>query len=214
MKHDVMSSSDAFKSRYKVKDKPERLEALEKYFSYGGVISVSKSSGIWPKLIYPSIERIESQINELNEKKIQFIKKENDWKKRLNEAKNYHAKHHLLKLKEPLYWQHIQRIIMDKEYREDAEIVGLPAHLASDERYKPMIKMFLQDLDYRKNLVETVKNSLAYKKDKRLAKYADMLQGLRAEMSDSMIKSISKKIVEIEDQIKTLRLIKQWAEEK
>ncbi|MEM4256915.1 MAG: hypothetical protein QXZ13_00115 [Candidatus Diapherotrites archaeon] len=213
MKQNVISSFKVFNSNYSLADKPERLEALKKYFDYGGVISVLKKEKGWPKLIYPSIFRIDAQIKELTEKRLKFIEKQNEWKKRLSEAKNYHAKHHILKFKEPLYWQHVKRILMDKQYREDAELVGLPAHLASDDRYKPMIKMFLQDSDYRKNLVETVKNSIAYKKDKKLAKYVDVLQGLRAEMSDSMINDISKKIAEIEDQINTLKIIRKWAEE-
>ena len=81
-------------------------------------------------------------------------------------ASNYHLTNQVLKLKEPLYWKHIAKMATDSDYRKDAETVKLPAHLVSDKKWQPMVKMFVNDLDYRKQLSETVRTSVVYKKEK------------------------------------------------
>ena len=45
--------------------------------------------------------------------------KQKAWKKRLNDAKNYHSKNQLLKFSEPLYWKHITKTMIDPDYKDD-----------------------------------------------------------------------------------------------
>jgi hypothetical protein len=210
MASNIISSFDEFQKRFDFPKNDERINALKKYFERGGVISALPSKKPWPRLVYPSPLRIQTQIEELKNRKKLFLKKEADWRKKLNEAKNYHMKHHILKLSEPIYWKHVTKMLTDKEYKADAEAVGLPAHLAADPRYKPMVKMFLEDAEYRKNLVETVQKSFVYK-NKKVGNYANILQDFRIDVSEAQLKDIEAKIKDLDEQIKSLEIIKAWA---
>ncbi|MCR4335329.1 MAG: hypothetical protein NUV57_02210 [archaeon] len=212
MASNIISSMRAFDENFEV-TKDERYQALEKYFIRGGVISAVKSGKPWPKLAYPSPMRIDVQIKELEELKDVYSKKNNTWKEKLSQAKTYHQRHQFKKFAEPLYWKHVAKTISDPDYKSDAGSVSLPVHLVADPKWKPMVKMFVDDLEYRKNLVETVQNSIVYKDDKKVGKYADILQDFRSEISTSKIDDLSKKVSKLEEEIKSLQLIKKWAKE-
>ncbi len=215
MPANIMSSFKAFSEKFgvKKKDKGPRAEALKKYFEKGGVISVGKADKDWPRLIYPSPLRIRSQIKELNELKQQYVKKQSSWEKSFNDAKIYHLRNNILKYSEPLYWKHIAKCTTNKDYKNDTALVKLPIHLVPDPRWKPMIRMFVNDVEYRKNLVETVQNSIVYKKDKKVAKYANILQAFRMDISSKKIDSLKKKIDYLDNKIKTLETMLEWAKE-
>ncbi len=214
MSKNVISSYKAFAERFKVPKNEERAEALKRYFARGGVISAVKSSKDgWPKLVYPSPLRLDAQIKELDALKAQFESKDREWKSKLSGAKSYHTRHQVLKFSEPLYWQHVAKSLTDSDYKEDVGKVSLPVHLSADPKWKPMINMFVNDLEYRKNLVETVQTSIVYKKDKRVAKYADVLIELRSDISSSKIGEISKKLEALKEEIGALKLIRKWAAE-
>jgi len=212
MASNVVSSIHSFDEKFEV-PKDERYDALEKYFSRGGVISTVNSSKTWPKLTYPSPLRVDVQIKELEELKAVYVKKVKDWQDKLSKAKSYHQRHQLLKFSEPLYWKHVAKQITDPDYRNDSKDVSLPVHLVADPKWKPMVKMFVSDLEYRKNLVETVQNSVVYKNDKKVGKYADVLQDFRSEISTSKIDELSKKVDKLDEEIKSLQMIKKWAKE-
>jgi len=209
----IISSITAFDERFPDVPKEARYDALKKYFDKGGVINAAKTGKVWPKLVYPSPLRIESQIKELVKLKILYEGKHKDWQKKLSAAKTYHSKHQLLKFSDPLYWKHKSKSLTDSDYRSDAEKVGLPIHLVADVKWKPMIRMFIDDLEYRKNLVETVQTSIVYKDSKKVAKYAYILQDFRAEVSTSKIADLSKKVSSLDEDIRGLELIKKWAKE-
>ena len=215
MPANIVSSFKAFSEKFDVKkNKPSpRAEALKKYFERGGVISVGRAEKGWPKLIYPSPRRIRSQIKELNELKQLYVKKQSNWEKSFNDARIYHIRNNILKYSEPLYWKHIAKCATNKDYKNDANLVKLPIHLVPDSRWKPMIRMFVNDVEYRKNLVETVQNSIVYKKDKKVAKYADILQAFRMDISSKKVDSLKKKIDYLDSEIKTLETMLEWAKE-
>ncbi|MAG17955.1 MAG: hypothetical protein CL944_00605 [Candidatus Diapherotrites archaeon] len=212
MASNIISSIRVFDEQFEVA-KDERYDALEKYFIRGGVISAVKSGKSWPKLVYPSPMRIDVQIKELEELKEVYSKKVNTWKEKLSQAKSYHQRHQVKKFAEPLYWKHVAKTLTDPDYKEDTKNVSLPVHLVADPKWKPMVKMFVKDLEYRKNLVETVQNSVVYKEDKKVGKYADVLQDFRSEISTTKIDDLSKKVSKLDVEIKSLQLIKKWSKE-
>ncbi|MFH1586539.1 MAG: hypothetical protein ABID38_01630 [Candidatus Diapherotrites archaeon] len=189
----------------------DRIAALKTYFKNGGVISVGRSNGDWPKLIYPPPRRLKDQIKDLQELRDKFAFQKKNWARTHSAAENYHLVNNVKKMAEPLYWKHMVKYATDFDYREDAKAVNLPAHLVADPRWKPMVKMFVNDIEYRKNLTETVQNSIVYKKDKRVAKYANELQAFRMERSSNEIEMIDKKIDNLDAQINTLQVIMKWA---
>ncbi|MEK6958628.1 MAG: hypothetical protein AABW59_01140 [archaeon] len=211
---DVIASIVEFEKRFPKSPKEgERRAALEKYFSLGGVIKAHESGKDWPKLSYPESMVLGKKIDEIVEKKKLYQEKLGDWKKSHLSASMYHQFHQLKKLKEPLYWEHMAKMASDADYRKDADIVKLPAHLVADKKWKPMVKMFVKDLDYRKQLSETVSTSIIYKKDKKVAKYADELKDFRMEAAGKQVKDLDKKLLVIETAEKALREMQRWTRE-
>ncbi|MBN2127504.1 MAG: hypothetical protein JW703_03890 [Candidatus Diapherotrites archaeon] len=217
MSKGIISSFNAFKemfgdSEFFKEDSP-RMNALSSYFERGGVISVSKKDKGWPKLIYPSIARIREQKKELEGIKKKFEEKKSNWEKKKKDAENYHAVHNLKKLTSPLYWKHKAKCLTDKEYKNDADLVKLPAHLVSDPKWTPMVKMFVNDIEYRKQLTETVENSVVYKDNKKVARYADELQDFRKDVSSKEITLLIKKLESTDALLAALSLLESWAKE-
>ncbi|MDO8646912.1 MAG: hypothetical protein Q7R70_00665 [Candidatus Diapherotrites archaeon] len=217
---EIISSIAAFAEKYKGAGflnakEDSRINALKRYFQKGGVARFSsESKDSFPKLIYPSKPRVQQLMQDSVVLKDQFERKLKDWKKANGDAKVYHLKLHAKKLASPTYWKHVGKKITDKDYRDDAEKVKLPAELISDKKYKAMVEMFVNNLDYRKQLSETVQNSIVYKNSgNRLAKHLDEVQEFRTGISEDKIKDISKKLSEVNADLEMFETIKKMTAE-
>jgi len=189
----------------------ERVSALKHYLSKGGVLHVAPNQDGWPKLLYPTKSHLKKKIEDLRFLRSQYGSRLSSWEKKFNDAKSYHLVNNVKKLKEPLFWKHMAKCAVDPDYKADSEKVHLPAHLVADARWKPMVKMFVADLDYRKQLVQTVDESIVYKKDKRVAQYADLLQKFRMEQSNRKIDELQKKLAVIDTDISAMQELTKWA---
>jgi hypothetical protein len=125
----------------------------------------------------------------------------------------YHQVNQVKKLGEPLYWKHIAKSMIDSDYRKDANSVKLPAHLVSDKKWKPMVRMFVNDIEYRKQLTETVNTSIVYKKNKKVAQFADDLKGFRMDAADKQVKDLEEKLSILDATEKSLKEMQKWAKE-
>lgn len=214
MPKDIVSSFEKFTKRVpnlEAEKTPQRVAALKHYFSKGGIISIAETGNGWPKLLYPNKSRLKQQITSMQEIKKLYTERLTSWKKKFSQAKSYHLVHNVKKLKEPLYWKHMAKYFSNKDYRADVDSVKLPAHLVSDRRWKPMVEMFVNDLDYRKQLTETVEKSVVYKDNRIVAKFANDLRGFRMEQSNRQIAELEKKISEIDTDIAAMQEITKWA---
>jgi hypothetical protein len=191
----------------------ERKIALLRYFSIHGVVKVIPTEKEWPKLIYPNVGVLEFKLKESKEKKKIYVEKLNEWKMKHLSASMYHQVNQVKKFAEPVYWQHLAKSMVDADYRKDAESVKLPAHLVADKKWKPMVKMFVNDIEYRKQLSETVTTSMVYKKDRKVAKFADDQQNFRLDSSDKQIKELLEKIKELDETEVALKELQKWAKE-
>jgi len=210
----VLADIVSFEKKFpKAPKKSERREALEKYFSTGGVIKAFPSDTEWPKISYPSYMVLNTKLDEVKKKHNSYKEKLGGWKKSYNSASHYHQFNQIKKFKEPLYWKHLAKIVSNSDYRKDSDSVKLPAHLVADNKWKPMVKMFVNDLEYRKQLAETVNTSIVYKKDKKVAKYADDLQDFRMGASGKQIEGLDKKLAELEELEKALHEMQKWSKE-
>lgn len=188
-----------------------RLEAIKHYLSKGGVLHLCRSETGWPKLLYPTKTHLRKKIEDLRGLREKYDSRLGSWGRKYSDAKNYTLLHNIKKLKEPLYWKHLAKCGMDADYRTDSDKVKLPVHLVADGRWKPMIKMFLSNMDYRKQLVQTVDESIVYRDNKKLARYADFLQGFRMEQSGKKMDELKKKLSEVETDISAMLEISRWA---
>jgi hypothetical protein len=188
-----------------------RLVAIRHYLSKGGVLHVAPSESEWPKLLYPTKNHLRKKIEEMRFLRDKYNARLDSWQRTFNDAKSYHSINNVKKLKEPLYWKHMAKCAVDKDYRKDSDKVKMPAHLVADRRWKPMVKMFVSDIEYRKQLVQTVDESIVYKKEKRVAQYADLLQKFRMEQSNRKIDELKKKLAALDQDISAMQEIARWS---
>ncbi len=188
-----------------------RLVAVKHYLFKGGVLHVAPCEDTWPKLLYPTKNHLRKKIDEMRFLRNKYNTRLSSWQRTFNDAKSYHSINNIKKLKEPLYWKHVAKCAVDKDYRRDSEKVKMPAHLVADRRWKPMIKMFVSDLEYRKQLVQTVDESIVYKKERRVAKYADLLQKFRMEQSDRKIGELKKKLAALDQDVSAMQELAKWS---
>lgn len=213
--HKVISSIEQFETDFtSLPEDKERKSALGRYFSIHGVVKVIPAEkDKWPKLIYPNTDVLEFKLKESKEKKKIYLEKLNEWKMKHLSASMYHQVHQMKKFAEPIYWKHLAKTMTDADYRKDVESVKLPAHLVSDKKWKPMVKMFVNDIEYRKQLSETVTTSMVYKNDRKVAKFADDQQNFRLDASDKQIKELEEKLKEIDETEIALKELQKWAKE-
>ena len=211
----IISSFSVLSKRFKrVLQNPSdpRVSALQHYFDNGGVVSVTgEDKDGWPEITYPTRARLQLQLKDLQQSRDLFSKKRGDWNRELWNAQWYDAKNHAKKLVDPLYWKHVQKKLLDPDYRADVERVKLPTQMVSDKRYRPMVDMFVNDIEYRKQLTETVENSIVYKKDRRVARYANELQSFRKDVSTNRLKELDQKLKEVDETIHSMKVLLQWA---
>jgi len=215
MARDIISSFELFSKKLpkgiERDNYAERLDALKHYFSKGGIVSLSKKENGFPMLLYPGKARIKTQVDGLQGLRQQYSQRLASWRKKKQQAKSYFTVQGIKKLKEPLYWKHLAKCAVDRDYKRDADKVKLPVNLVADSRWKPMVKMFVSNFDYRKQLTQTVDESIVYAKDKKVAKYAETLQDFRSKESGRKIGELEKKLSEIDADIAALQEIAKWA---
>ena len=188
-----------------------RVVALKHYLVKGGVLHIAPAENAWPKLLYPTKMHLRKKIDETRSLYNQYDTRLVSWQKKFNGAKSYHKVNNFKKLKEPLYWKHLAKCAVDKDYKADSAKVSLPVHLVADSRWKPMVKTFVSDIDYRKQLVQTVNESIVYKKNKKVAQYADLLQKFRMEQSNRKIDELKKRLAALDQDINAMQELARWA---
>ncbi|MFA6065533.1 MAG: hypothetical protein WCW44_06125 [archaeon] len=212
--HGVIASIKDFDKTFpKCPKDGERRKSLERYFAINGVIKAHEVDKDWPKITYPNTEVLESKLKEAKEKKKSYSTKLSEWKRQHLNAAMYHQVNQVKKLAEPIYWKHLAKTVIDADYKKDAESVKLPAHLVADKKWQPMVKMFVNDIEYRKQLAETVNTSIVYSKDKKVAKFADELQGFRMGAADKQVKDLEEKLSELDSTERALKEMQKWAKE-
>ncbi|MFA5125759.1 MAG: hypothetical protein WC462_02025 [archaeon] len=212
--HGVVASIKDFEKTFpKAPKNGERRKALEHYLAVNGVVKAHDNGKEWPQLSYPNSGVIDSKLKELREKKKIYSQKLGQWKHQHFSASMYHQVHQVKKLAEPLYWKHVAKSMIDSDYRKDADSVKLPAHLVSDKKWQPMVKMFVNDIEYRKQLTETVNTSIIYKKNKKVAQFADDLKGFRMGAADKQVKDLEEKLSELDETEKALKEMQKWTKE-
>ena len=213
----IISSFQTFNQKFpqlgQTQKESKRLIALKRYFEQKMVISLGTipKGDEWPEIVYPTKMKLRKDMDRLEKMKGDLSKRQNDWQMTLTKAKLEGITTQVKKFSEPAYWKHLSKLVTDADYRKDAESVNLPVHLVSHKRYKPMVEMFVNNLDYRKQLTETVQNSVVYRDNKQLGRYAGELQALRTQQSQKTLTQTKKSISEIDADISMYRELMSWA---
>ena len=198
---------------------PVSKKALLHYFSTGGILRVALSQEKSDKskvpekkliLLYPTRMRLKQLIKEKEGLKGNYSKKHSFWNKEYDNAVQYNLSKNVKKFTNPLYWKHMSKYLVDKDYKKKADAIKLPISLVSDPRWQPMIRTFIENPDYRHQLTETVEKSIVYKGDRRVAKYAEKLQEFREGESSKNLKTLNGKLTELEMDISAMQELLKW----
>ena len=126
-----------------------REKAIELYLSDGGVIKYDGD-----RIVYPNKGRLLVQV-EAAEKKYNYLNAI------INELQA-HAKGYeydstfktIARVADPVFWEHQYKVRTDDDYRVAFDKVQPPIERMRDERWKNVVRMFVQDKEYRERLVE------------------------------------------------------------
>ncbi|MBR9707116.1 MAG: hypothetical protein GOV15_01645 [Candidatus Diapherotrites archaeon] len=181
--------------------------AVKTYLSHGGIVKLTDGGS----LTYPSKSKLESQAVIWKKKRDEANTELQRWVTRYNRAKNELVFLNLRKVTIPEYWKHVVKYRTDREYRDDFDRAGMRTELAAHEKWGAMFAMFVENLDYRKRLVETVENSVVYARDKTLAKNLAVLRDFVMSMSSKKQEIYKEKVEYIEDYLTALNILNSWS---
>jgi hypothetical protein len=218
MSVEVFNSMEKLRKRFEKASffelESNRLEALRYHFQKGGVIQIDSNVGKeWPKLIYPSQKKLLEQIERFSKQHRTFSSQRRSWELNLFKAKSQNTLAHVRKIVDPLFWQHIAKKAVDEQYRKDAEAIDLHSRLISHQKYRPMINAFVNNEEYRKQLTQTVKESIVYKDHKGLARHAEETRKLQMTVSGEQKEKASKKLDINQRQLFVLKELLKWSRE-
>ena len=124
-------------------------KAVDDYVKMGGVVKLKDG-----KIIYPEKKRIESQIEQVK-KRLESLKQQ---KAELIKKKREYTYNSLIleatRFADPLYWNHLFKMLTDKNYKEVFETVKPPVERIKDAKWRSMIRMFVKSDEYRQRLFE------------------------------------------------------------
>lgn len=216
---DVFDSLDKIRGAYagaKFLDAhPARARALQHHFEKRGIVQLDSSEKkSWPRLVYPTPEKLEGLIVTLEEKMRSASLKRKDWQASHWKSSTHATFSQFSKLSDPLFWQHAAKSVIDSEYRKDSKSVGMNTGLIADKKYRPMVDAFVHSSDYRKQLTEAVQNSVVYKDHKGLGKHAHDRHRMQTEVAKSLLDKIEAELKENQAQLQTWKELLSWAREK
>ena len=126
-----------------------REEASTIYLRHGGVLKIEED-----RLLYPDKKRVDQQLL-LAEKKLSYLEPLiSELEKRKSNLSTYNILNAVKRGSDSLCWKHYYRKIIKEEYRKSSGIVVPPIHRINEEKYRKIMKQFLENENYRKNMYE------------------------------------------------------------
>ena len=126
-----------------------REEASTIYLRHGGVLKIEED-----RLLYPDKKRVDQQLL-LAEKKLSYLEPLiSELEKRKSNLSTYNILNAVKRGSDSLFWKHYYRKIINEEYRKASGIVVPPIHRINEEKYRKIMKQFLENENYRKNMYE------------------------------------------------------------
>jgi hypothetical protein len=187
-----------------------RRTAIEIYLSTGGIIKIGEVKGEWPRLLYPTVDKLNSEIKSTELELSRIERQLKQIRSKLNDLNETLPKK-LKVLFSPLYWKHRMKLLTDKEYKEVYDLVKPPMHLIHDPEWKKRMDIFLKSDDYRMRLKEARLSEIGKRRDV-MEKEVER----RAEFSRSVVEHLLDKLETkrkaLNDKLFALKELKKWAE--
>ncbi|MEM0372277.1 MAG: hypothetical protein QXO69_00320 [archaeon] len=182
-----------------------REKAIELYLADGGVIKYEGD-----RIVYPDKKRLMSQL-ESAEKKYSYLSSVISELEKHSKNYNYDsALKTISRAFDPVYWEHQYRKRTDEDYRTAFEKVQPPIERMHEERWKNVVRMFVQDKEYRDRLVEA-KTSVISTSPSMKDEVAKNLAVTR-ELINARLKKLRKERSYFEEKITLLRAMMEYVE--
>jgi len=185
--------------------------AIRNYLKNRGIVKIDcDPNGVPIKLVYPDKLKLTNLLETSIRKRSIMREDLKKWKTRFNKAKNEKLVLNLKKLTMGDYWKHKAKYTTNRAYKDAWDKVEMDTEIVAHEKYGAMFSMFVNNDEYRNKLIDTVENSVVYSKDKKLAKNVESLREFKMKMSHNKIKSYQKRIDELSDYIKAMKILSNW----
>ena len=186
-----------------------RKNAIKVYLKTGGIIKIGEVKGSWPRLIYPTVEKLEAEIKVV-EKELDRIERQiKEARKKRKDLENTPDKM-LRVLFDPLYWKHRVKLLKDPEYREVYELVKPPIHLIHRPDWRKKIDIFVKSREYRDKLKEARLSKIGKRRDVLEVEVERRMEFSKSVVS-SLISKLEAKKKELEERLDALRTLLNWA---
>jgi len=205
----IYSKADDLFAKYSSLNKipPDEIYAIKKYLEKGGLIKTDASDML--KIIYPNRNKIKQEL-EIGKKELAEIQeKVLYWEKIKKDADSYLKNMKIKKFFDPLYWKHTYKSVTDKQYKEDFERSKIPLDLITDPKLRKIVTEFINNKDYRSNLIETMDKSIVYK-DKNLGEQVFESIKIKKSIAENKLEGFYKNRDAIETQLKAYRTLAKW----
>ncbi len=182
-------------------------QSISNYLKEGGIIKTEKNQEL--KFIYPSKDIIKKEVNTIKAEYTKIKDKLDYWIGMQNDSKNFLENGKRKKYLNKTFWKHKIKESFDKKYKEDFEKINLPIDYINDKGIEKIISTFMDNKDYRNNLLETINNSIIYKNsslgDKIIKK-----NNLQKEISEKKIITLQSRKNKLEERITFYKIITKY----
>lgn len=183
-----------------------RAKAVESYLK-NGFIKVQGN-----RLVYPTTQRVQKQIDEKAQKVSQLNKQINEWNHRERQLDSSKVSDSVKKAFSPLYWEHKMKLLTDKDYREVYELVQPPMHLINQEKWNKRLSIFVKSEEHRLRLKEARLSKIGKKRDK-MSKEVERRMEFNRQLASMNKERIIAQKRELESQIALMRELMRWSKE-
>jgi hypothetical protein len=160
-----------------------REEAGKAHLDNGGIL---KTDG--DRLIFPDKNRIISQLEETAMRKDNLTAQLRFWQRQYRPLAG-NVLEYAYTATDPLFWEHMFKMSTERKYKDSFKKVDLPIKYMREEKYRKVIKAFVRDEQYRKNLV-SAKTSIVGKSGDSIKSAAEKGKEFKRKIIEEKIKKI------------------------
>jgi hypothetical protein len=178
-------------------------EACRLYEKSGGILKLKDG-----RLLFPDQERLITQLSEATLRKDNLTSQLRFWQRQHRALVSGNLLDEMAKVTDPLFWEHLVKFSIERDYRTSFEKVDLPMKYMNDDRYRSIIRAFIRDEDYRKRLVKAKTGLL---KGATIKESAEKNRDFKRRIIEDKLERLRKEKEELSDRIRVLETLLEWS---
>jgi hypothetical protein len=175
------------------------------YREQGGILKTYQD-----RLVFPDSERLVDQLAEAMLRKTSLTGQIRFWHRQHRQSAPGNVLDDVARVTDVLYWEHLLKLAMEKEYRESFEKVDLPIKRMKEERYRRVIEQFVRDEAYR-NRLASAKTGIIGKASGSMNESAEKNKQFRRNIVDGKLERLKEERDKVLERIKVLEALLRWS---